>query len=811
MRKVLSAVVLVAVTTGGYLVGVAPTVGHQGHTIQPDATARSITEGDAGQTPVEVTISVSPAPQPGSIPANGEVLAVDVGCQDGTAAQPADYACVPQTVTLTAADTVPASNRAEKKVTVAQVNGDTISEQHETFTVVLFIARCVRSSDIGQLCSVSDNPADVVVTITNDDQAPGTISIGDASAEEGNNGQTRDITFTVTLSRPCTVAQGNFTVGYATQSGTATQDVDYTGIADNLVFQPGQTTKTIIVKTIGDNAGESNETFMLILTPEAAAAGNCRSSFDIAEPPSKVKATGTITDDDGPPGTNVAATCSGNASGDFNGDGRDDLAVGIPGQAVNANGNAGAVQVLYGSLGIGLADAGKQVITQGANSVDGEAESGDEVGACLAAGNFNGDAFTDLAIGVPGEDITSTRGTFRDAGAVNVIYGSASGLNAAGALADQIWAQDSPGVLGGSEISDRFGSALAAGDFNGDGRDDLAIGVPNEAIGSKRNAGAVNVLPGSNNGLTATGDQIWHQDVKKVAGASESGDLFGAALATGDLDGNGRVDLVVGVPGEAIGSIANAGAIQVFRAGNGGLNRTLDKIWFQGNNSVQDTAEANDRFGSAVAVGDFDNDGFADIAAGVPGEDLGTRPDVGAVAVLYSTNSGPSATDNELWSEADSTKSTGDTPNAGDAFGAALTSGDFNGNGFDDLAIGVPGNDFAGTNAGSVDVLYGLEAGLGTPQHFTQGNLAASDGAQPEDAFGSALTSGDYNGDNRDELAIGVPKEDIGTAADAGAVNVLFGSATALLTNGDQFITQDTGTVQASGSQSGDQYGASVS
>jgi hypothetical protein len=303
-----------------------------------------------------------------------------------------------------------------------------------------------------------------------------------------------------------------------------------------------------------------------------------------------------------------------------------------------------------------------------------------------------------------------------------------------------------------------------------------------------------------------------------VAGSAETDDLFGAALSAGDLDGNGKDDLVVGSPGESIGTSSRAGAIHVFRAGAKGLNRTLDKLWFQGNAAVEDTAEALDRFGAAVAVGNFNGDGFDDIASGVPGEDLGTRTDVGAVSVIYGTSLGPATANDEVWSEADSAKTTGDTPNNGDAFGASLTAGNFNGTGPTDLAIGVPLNDFGGTDAGSVDIVFGVETGLGgTPQHFTQSNLTtagANGGAEAGDEFGSALTNGDYNGDGSDDLAVGVPKEDVAGAENAGAVDVIPGGTAGPVLTSDQYWTQEgqtpATTTQASGSQSGDQYGASV-
>ena len=115
-----------------------------------------------------------------------------------------------------------------------------------------------------------------------------------------------------------------------------------------------------------------------------------------------------------------------------------------------------------------------------------------------------------------------------DTGIVQVLYGTVGGLTATG---DQLWRQDVAGVQGGEEPDDRFGYALAAGDFDGDKYVDLAIGVPYEAIGTEDQAGAVNVLYGSSFGLSAAGDQLWYQGSGGLQGTAETGDRFGYALA----------------------------------------------------------------------------------------------------------------------------------------------------------------------------------------------------------------------------------------------------------------------------------------
>jgi FG-GAP repeat len=238
------------------------------------------------------------------------------------------------------------------------------------------------------------------------------------------------------------------------------------------------------------------------------------------------------------------AESSNEVYGDFNGDGFDDLAIGVPGEDVDTGGgtvsDAGAVNVIYGSSN-GLSATSPlpdQFWTQESTNVNDLAEEGDIFGNALSSGDFNGDGFDDLAIGVPLEDVvTETRGTQFNAGAVNVLYGSSSGLSATSPIPDQFWTQDTSNVQDLAEGDDFFGTVLSSGDFNGDGSDDLAIGVPFEDVdtggGTIFNAGAVNVIYGSSSGLSATSprsDQFWTQDISNVQDLAEEGDLFGSAL-----------------------------------------------------------------------------------------------------------------------------------------------------------------------------------------------------------------------------------------------------------------------------------------
>jgi hypothetical protein len=412
--------------------------------------------------------------------------------------------------------------------------------------------------------------------------------------------------------------------------------------------------------------------------------------------------------------------------------------------------------------------------------------------------------FGALGIGAFREDV----GTVQDAGAVNVIRGSANGLSSAG---NQIWSQSSVNIEGEPVHNENFSESLASGDFNNDGFADLAIGVPGEFIEpTGGRPGAVNVLYGTIGGLSSADSQIWSQSTGGIKGDPEDGDGFGGSLAAGDFNNDGFVDLAVGVPGEDIVTIASAGTVNVLYGSANGLSSVGDQIWNQSTGNIEGVAEAFDNFGSSLASGDFNNDGFADLAIGVPLESVGSAAYAGAVNILYGSAHGLSSVGNQIWHQ--SSSNIAGVSEEDDRFGASLATGDFNADGFADLAVGVPREDIGTVeDAGAVTVIYGSATGLRSTgnQVWSQSSSNIEGAAEAFDNFGSSLATGDFDNDGFSDLAVGVPRESVGTTLSAGSVNVLYGSATGLRSARNQIWNQSSNNIVGN-LDAGDSFGTSL-
>lgn len=437
---------------------------------------------------------------------------------------------------------------------------------------------------------------------------------------------------------------------------------------------------------------------------------------------------------------------------------------------------------------------------------------------CAGFPDFNGDGYADLAIGAP------RKGNF-DTGIVQVVYGGATGLNAgSGAVInDQIWDRTQGGVP--AEQNDLYGSAIALGDFNDDGYDDLAVGIPGAEIAGLAGAGAVQVIYGSKAGLTNAGIQEWSLAAAGINGSPELNGNFGAALTGGDFDGDGYDDLAIGVPRANSGGDTYAGAVNVLYGRSSGLSVLKNEQITQDTSGyIASSTEPFDYFGWSLAAGDFDGNGVDDLAVGTPFEDNGAGfADAGAVQIFFGKRGSTAANSGLLINGGVENPQNwrSDSPNVegameeNDRFGFALAAADFDGDGYDDLAIGIPfethgSGPGALTHGGAVSVIMGSAGGLAAtpsePGRLWHQDLTGMNGAVgTSDRFGFALAAADFDNDGYADLAVGAPQDDyVLGIVDTGGVQLIYGSTDGLTAAGNSlYYHPDLAT--------GDSFGAALS
>ena len=487
---------------------------------------------------------------------------------------------------------------------------------------------------------------------------------------------------------------------------------------------------------------------------------------------------------DGTDGFKIVGAAPGDALGwsvggahDVNGDGLNDVIISAPNTSPNGQYQAGTVYVLYGQHQNFAAVLNASAITGSVGfQIDGSVPIGG-IGSSVSSGDFNGDGVSDILIG--GRDLSLSG---ESSGGGYIVYGQPHDIDGPVNVDNLDGSQGT--VITGLPAGANGSFAVGAVDFNGDGRDDAVIGAITDPTNGP-SAGGTYVIYGQQSSSGSI-------DVSTLNGGDgfkffgiEAGERNGFSFASGDFNGDGIGDLLVGAPnGDAKGP--NAGGAYVLFGTTSGEAATVDLTSLDGQNGFHIAGyAASTRSGWSVAAGDINGDGIADMIIGqIDGAPNGILH-AGATFVVYGSAGGfPANVDLAALSPSQGFEIDGYAYQQ--ESGCAVTdAGDINGDGIDDLLIGAQHGDPGGnTFPSEAFVVFGKAGGFTSPV-----NLADLDGVNgfriDDEELGGQLgvtvsAAGDINGDGFDDLIVG-GRYDIRSQSylySPGAAYIIYGHAT---------------------------------
>lgn len=393
--------------------------------------------------------------------------------------------------------------------------------------------------------------------------------------------------------------------------------------------------------------------------------------------------------------------------------------------------------------------------------IDGAAED-DLTGRAVAlAGDVNGDGLSDVLVG------TSDVGhNGRDhSGSVYVVFG-----RALGGLVDLATLGAGGFRIDGAETYDFSGSSLAgAGDVNGDGRGDVIVGAP----GGGNTPGKVFVVFGKATNTTVDLAALGTGGFR-VDGAAESDTLGGfespSVSAAGDVNGDGRADVVLGAPRASNNARAGSGSAYVVFGKSDSSPVDLAALG-AGGFRIDGSAPGDGAGDSVGAAGDVNADGLSDVIVGAPGRSAGGISKAGAAYVVF----GRAYTDTDDLGTCYCYEVDGSA--AGDRLGSAVAgAGDVNGDGRPDFVVGAPDASYnVRAYSGSAFVIFGTSGAAAVNVDRLGAGGFRMDGADFGNAAGiSVAGAGDVNGDHRPDVIVGASFTDY-HGDSSGSAYVVFG------------------------------------